>query len=225
MIALIVVVLIAAAAAAFLLLADNKDSKDGTASDEVPVSSGTPEFDFEVRKIEAVTTETGDKPDKTTDQQIADAVSAELSTFYKAAYLDPDNWSQGRYDSAFEFFDEDALPDAKAQADSLTLGDGSSYEEVVPKPSTTSVTILLGPDGKPLTVNARVTFGVLTTDDTGAQTTVASMGQYFLKPQGKHWTIYAWKIEQTTQQGDQVVGKPSPEPKAKKESPSPEVSP
>lgn len=226
MVALIVVVLIAAAAAAYLLLTRDKDSGAGTNTGpgDVEISRETPEFDFEVRKVEAVVTEAGDKPNKSADQQVADSVAANLATFYQAAYLDPTNWSQGKYDSAFAFIDKEALPDAKKQADSLTLGDGSSYKEVSPKPGTTSIKILLSPEGKPLTVNAQVTFGVLTTDDAGAQTTVASMGQYFLKPEGKNWKIYAWKIEQTTQEGDQVVGSPSPEPK-KKKSPEPEASP
>lgn len=220
------VVLIAAAAAAFLFLTRDKGSSgSGGGSGEVEISSETPEFAFEVRKVEAVTTEAGDKADRAADQEIAQSVAAELATFYQAAYLDPNNWSSSTYDSAFEFFDKEALPDARQQADTLTLGDGSSYKEVTPKPGTTSVKILLGADGKPLTVNAQVTFGVLTVDDSGAKTTVASMGQYFLRPEGKHWTIYAWKIDKSTQQGDQIVGSPSPEPKKKKESPEPEVSP
>lgn len=225
MIALIVVVLVAAAAAAYLLLTRDPGS-DGTNTGpgDVEISRETPEFDFEVRKVEAVVTEAGDKPSKSAGQQVADSVAADLAIFYKAAYLDPNNWSTGKYDSAFAFIDKEALPDAKKQADTLTLGDGSSYDEVTPKPGTTSIKILLSPEGKPLTVNAQVTFGVLTTDETGAQTTVASMGQYFLKPEGKNWKIYAWKIDQTTREGDQIVGSPSPEPK-KKKSPEPEVSP
>ena len=222
-IALVVGVLVVVAAVAYVLL---KGGGTGTTAGENRangISRETPDFSFEVRKVIVVPTVPGDKTAKTDSDAIAQAVSENLASFYKTAYLDPNNWSTGKYDASWAFFDKTAVPDAKASADSLTLGDGSAYETVMPKPSTTTIKILMGAEGKPDTAAAQVTFGVLATDKSGAQTTVASMGQYFLRPDGKDWTIYAFRIEKSSEAGDQVVGSPSPAPKKPK--PSPESSP
>ena len=213
--------LVVVAAAAYVVL-----KSGGTTAGENKdhgISRETPDFSFEVRKVIVVPTVPGDKTAKTDSDAIAQAVSENLASFYKTAYLDPNNWSTGKYETSWAFFEKAALAAAKANADSLTLGDGSAYETVTPKPSTTTVKILMGPEGKPDTAAAQVTFGVLATDKSGAETTIASMGQYFLKPAGKDWSIYAFKIEQSSEAGDHLVGSPAPSPK--KTEPSPEASP
>jgi len=182
----------------------------------------TPDFSFAVRQADVVPTVSGETIGEAEADAIARSVAKDLSSFYKSAYLDPNNWSTGKYGAAWDYFAETALTDAKAEAGSLTLGDGSDYETVLPKPSTTSITILTGPDGKPQTVAAQVTFGVLATESSGAQTTFASMGQYFLRHEGKDWVIFAFKIQKSSESGDQLVGSPSPPPKRR---PSPEASP
>ena len=214
--------LVVVGAVAFTLLKGGSSSDQGKGKEQ-GVSTETPDFSFEVRKVEVVPTVTGDKTSKEQAAVVAQPAVDELTTFYKTAYLDPNNWSTGNYDSAWAFFDKTAAAAAKSDADSLTLGDGSGYETVIPKPSTTTVKILMGAGGRPQTVAAQVTFGVLATDSSGAQTTVASMGQYFLKPVGKDWVITAFRIEKSSQAGDQIVGSPAPPTKEPK--PSPESSP
>lgn len=222
-IAIIVVLLIAAAGGAFFLLKGGKTTSKGDGGGDAELSDETPSFDFEVRKVVVVPTVAGDKTSKEQGQAIAKQVSDTLSTFYKATYLDPTHWRDDNYSAAWSFFDKSAVADAKADAASLTLGDGSSYEKVEPKPGTTTVKILMGENGKPLTANAQVTFGVLASTGSGESQTIASMGQYFLKPIGKDWLIFGYKIEQSSEQGDVLVGSPPPSPKKTK--PSPKASP
>lgn len=222
-IALIVGALVVVAAVAFVLLKGGSGGTSAGGAKDHGISTQTPNFSFDVRKVVVVPTVSGDKTSKTASDAIAQSVSNDLANFYKTAYLDPNNWSTGKYDSAWQFFDKTALADAKGDAASLTLGNGSAYQSVMPKPSTTTIKILMGAGGKPDTAAAQVTFGVLATDKSGAKTTVASMGQYFLKPAGKDWAIYAFKIKQSSQAGDQVVG--SPTPAQKKPKPSPASSP
>lgn len=221
-IALVVGALVVAAAGALVVFKAAGGSDPGDGKDH-RISADTPDFSFEVRKAVVVPTVTGDRTTKEQANVVAQSVADELANFYKTAYLDPNNWSSGKYEAVWTYFDRAAVADAKSHAESLTLGDGSGYDSVAPKPGTTTVKILMGSDGKPQTVAAQVTFGVLATDGSGAQTTFASMGQYFLKPVGKEWTIFAFKIQKSSQAGDQIVGSPSPP--TKKTKPSPESSP
>ena len=214
--------LVVAAAGAYALLKAGSDNVSETGGDH-GMSTETPDFSFEVRQVVLVPTVLGDKTSKAQSDTISQSVADELAAFYKTAYLDPNNWSAGNYDPAWKFFDKTVVADAKTDADSLTLGDGGGYETVTPKPGTTSVKILMGAAGKPETVAAQVTFGVLATDSAGAQTTIASMGEYFLKPVGKEWVIFGFKIEKSSQAGDQIVG--SPPPPTEQPKPSPTSSP
>lgn len=202
---------------AYFLLSGGKDEADGGGGAAPEVSTETPEFAFEIRKVESIPTVPGAKPDKAGAQPVAEAATEAMNAYYRAAFLDPNNWREDDYASAWSAFDKAALADAKDQADVITLGgDYTDAESVMPKPSTNSVKILLGSNGKPDTVVVQVTFGALVTDPSGEQTTVSNLGQYFLRPEGgKDWKIYAFRIDRKDEPGDQVVGSPSPEPKKK----------
>ena len=227
MILVLAVLLIAGGIGAFALLGGGSDSGgDGDGGDGGPeVSNETPEFAFDMRFVTVVPSSSDDaKPDQEAAQPVAENITEAMNAYYRSAFLDPNNWREANYDSAWSaFLDKEAVTGAKEQADVITLGDAyTGAESVMPKPSTDSVKILLSPTGKPAEAVAQVTFGALVTDASGELTTVSNLGQFFLKPVGaKEWKIYAFRIDRQDQPGDQIVGSPSPEPKKDKKSPSP----
>lgn len=220
--------LIVGGAAAYFFLGGSDSDDDATPSDNKPeVSTETPEFAFDMRQFDVISSSTDVKADHEANQPAAEDVTEVMNAYYRAAFLDPNNWREGTYDSAWAAFEKAAVADAKAQADVITLGDGyTDAESVMPKPSTDSVKILLNPGGKPETAVAQVTFGALVTKPGGEQVTVSNLGQFFLRPvEGKDWKIYAFRVDRQDQPGDQVVGSPSPAPKKDKESPAAEETP
>jgi len=219
-------VLAAGAAAGYFLVKGGKGGHEQAAGDGRGVSNETPDFAFEVLKSNVIPTADGTHVSREQGRETAASVAATLDDFYKSAFLDPANWREGTYDSTWAFFDKQALTDAKADADTLTLGaGGADYASVMPKPSTTTVKILVDEKGKARTAAAQVTFGALVTDGSGNLTTVASMGQYFLNPDGNGWTIYAFRVQRSDQEGDHDVGSPPPSPKKPKETPSSGATP
>lgn len=226
---ILAVLLIAGGIGAFVLLSNGgSDSGDGGGGGGPEISTETPDFAFDMRHFDVVASSTETKIDHDAMQSAADNVTASLDTYYRSAFLDPSNWREGTYDSAWSAYEKEAVADAKAQADVVTLGDQyTDSESVMPKPSTDSVTILLGPSGKPETAVAQVTFGALVKGPAGP-ITVSTLGHFFLHPEGgKDWKIYAFRLDRGDEPGDHVVGSPSPEPKPKKDkaTPSAEESP
>ena len=215
---MLVVIAIGASACS---LFKSKGGDSGSPGAERSVSAETPEFSFKMNNVYAVPTVAGAKISHAKAQEMAAGVSETMANYFKAAYLDPNNWKNDNYAAAWAFFDKAAVADAKANAASLTLGDGSAYDTVTPKPSTSSVKVLIGDGGKPLTADAQVTFGALATDGSGTETTIANLGHFFLKPSGKDWVIVAYTVKPYTQAGDHYVGSPTPAPKHTKPSPSP----
>ena len=50
------------------------------------------------------------------------------------AFLDPDNWLEGSYDSVWELFESGARREAQSQVETLTAGAGAgdAFEQILP---------------------------------------------------------------------------------------------
>jgi hypothetical protein len=80
------------------------------------------------------------------------------------------------------------------------------------------VRILIDPSGHPSTAVADVTFAARGTKTNGALAVIRSVGQYFLRPSPRGWSIYAYEV--TRDDGPPPAPSPSPS-----SSPSAEASP
>ncbi len=179
------------------------------------VSEETPEFDFTLDKVTDTPTQPGAALTvKATaeDQKVADHLAKQLSLFYKAAFLDPANWKDGTYESAFELFDQHAMPDAKANVEVLTAGKdaGSTYSDIQPGFSHFNVRVLTGEKGKILSASALVEFRALGTLAAGGQRTFISKGTYFLNNVEGEWFINGFDIDREDAEGDSSQGETAP---------------
>jgi len=79
--------------------------------------------------------------------------------FNTEAFLDPANWQDGAYGTAFDGFSEQARAEAEADIDVLTAGTGAGeLSAITPMPSTVKTKVLLSPDGVPTSVVGIVKF-------------------------------------------------------------------
>ena len=124
-----------------------------------------------------------------------------LSELYRNAFLDPATWEGGPFDAALDAFDTDAYGDATADLELLTLGSGAGYERVEPGDGTLSVTVLLGPDGQPVTAEATVSFSATAFAPTGATTSIVSDGSFFLRATPEGCKIYGYDVDRADEPG------------------------
>ncbi|MEX0991237.1 MAG: hypothetical protein WD004_03080 [Actinomycetota bacterium] len=179
------------------------------------VSEETPEFDFTVDKVTDTPTQPGAALTvKATaeDQKVADHLAKQLSLFYKSAFLDPANWKDGTYESAFELFDQGATPDAKANVEVLTAGKsaGTTYSDIQPGFSHFNVRVLTGEKGRILTASALVEFRALATLTAGGDRTLISKGTYFLNNVEGGWFINGFDIDREDADGNASEGETAP---------------
>ena len=102
------VVVVAAVVLGFVLLGG---------ADGIPLIGGspnppTPEFAFKMTKVTPVATRSESKHQdlETKAKEAADQVDDQMNALYIGAFLDPDNWLDGSYDSVWELFDEGRAP-------------------------------------------------------------------------------------------------------------------
>lgn len=201
------VALVAGGAAAFFALRGAEEGPSPTPTSPVPTavisntpSVETPEFAFRLRDTEAVITSAeaaGDAGEET--QQAAEEVTLTLTRLYSLAFLDPENWRAGSYQTMLDFFADGAARDAAAQdEESLTLGEdaGVRFEEVLPSGGKLDVEVLLDTQGQAFTAVAHVQFTAKAEGSDGTTTVVGSRGQYFMRLGSEGtWTIYAYKVK------------------------------
>jgi hypothetical protein len=116
---LVPVVLVAAGSIAIFALKSGSIPGIGDGPD-----NSTPAFDFRPGKTIAISTS---ENVTTKDLQAAAAQTATEATpviddLFTQAFLNPENWRNGSYDSALEGFDDAARSSAEKQIETLTLG-------------------------------------------------------------------------------------------------------
>ncbi|MBI3648971.1 MAG: hypothetical protein HY240_09520 [Actinobacteria bacterium] len=158
----------------------------------------TPSFDFVSRKTSAIATvATGSESAlKRPAQQASKQTTAVLDTLYTEGFLNPDNWTSGSYDSAFEVFDPAAAEQARAEADTLTAGAGAgaTYDDIQPGRGAVVTNVLMDAKGQPSYVAAKVSFVALGTNKDGTTTVFVSKGQFFLQMVNGQWKVVAFEV-------------------------------
>jgi len=208
-VAIIVVIAVGGAGIIFLLRPGDK----GGPGAPPEASAETPEFDFEVDRLTTIPTagkfSVGEKP-TAEDEKTAAKIAETMSLFYKAAFLDPANWKEGKYDSFYEFFESKTAGAARDNADILTAGSdaGGTYEDIQPEVSHLNVKLLTDDNGKTRTAVAIVEFRAIATEKSGGDTPLVSIGQFFLNPVGDGWAVYAFEVDRAD--GGKAVASPGP---------------
>jgi hypothetical protein len=171
----------------------------------------TPEFDFKMGKTVAISTnEKFTPPDL---QSKADDVAQEalptIDALFSGAYLDPNNWKDGSYDSALDQFEDVARPTAERELATLTLGPdaGQTYASVSPGKSKVWFRVLFDGSGNPSEAVAQVRFHALGKQKDGTYMDVTAHGEFFLR--GDEWKIYAFTIGRSDHETTPPAG-PSP---------------
>ena len=118
-----------------------------------------------------------------------------LTDLYVNGFVDPNSWRRGRFGELWSLFTKEALPQARAEVETLTIGSDANdlYEAVHPKGGVLKVRVLLDRGGHPSTAVASVDF--FARGNTGERfVSISSAGQYFLRPQHNEWSIYAYEL-------------------------------
>jgi hypothetical protein len=197
--ALIALGLVLALAVAASACTKKSDSGNANGSTSQP-SAETPAFDFSVGRVLGISaTPTQEKGITPKSKPTAADVATFMTALYKAQFLDPANWQNGDYSSAWAMYDGQALSDAKKNVDVLTLGTdaGSKYDTVTPSPAKQNlpVKVLLDAKNKPMQAVATVTFTAKAKGSDGT-TTITSQGQYLLAASGGGWKVYGFSVTQ-----------------------------
>ena len=157
----------------------------------------TPALHFRVTKAQPiVVTDKDPKQFDSSAAQVAAQVTQTMTALYTEAFLDPSNWRDGSYDNVWPLFDEGARASAQQDGTTLTLGAsaGDTYDEIGRPRGKIRVKVLLDREEKPSMAVAIVTFTALGTRKDGTYTEIVSNGQFFLKPGGTGWTVYAFQV-------------------------------
>jgi hypothetical protein len=127
----------------------------------------------------------------------AQLVSATLDRLYDTGFLDPASWQHGTYGDAWRLFTSDALPTARADESTLTLGAhaGGRYQVVYPHAGHLAVRVLMDRYGHPSTAVAIVSFAARAMELNGQKAVIRSGGQYFLRPGPRGWAIYGYQVK------------------------------
>jgi hypothetical protein len=163
--------------------------------------NSTPPFDFRAGKTIAIST-SENVPAK--DLQTAAAKTALQATpvidaLFTQAFLNPENWRNGSYDSAFDGFDDAARTSAEKQIQAVTLGThaGGTYDTVSPGKSKLWFRVLFDAESKPRTAVAVVRFHALGKRRDGTYTDITAHAQFFMHDTGDGWKIFSFKLGRT----------------------------
>jgi hypothetical protein len=206
------IVLLVAAAVLFAVM------RGGGSGGAIPFLGGgaepVPAFDFKVTKAAVVTTSENTDPSslQASAEKVSKAVVPVMDQLYTDAFLDPNNWKDGSYDSAWEVFEGGAVDSAQQQAATLTLGEnaGDVFSSVQPDKGKVKVRVLFNAEGKPASAVAVVQFSALGANKDGTYTEIVSKGQYFLRDTGDGWKVYSFSVRRA----DQEARAPKPAPSA-----------
>lgn len=157
-----------------------------------------PPFHFRVGKAIGVSTneQTSAKNLRSAAETAGKDVVDVIDGFYTEAFLDPSNWRDGSYDSAFHDFEDAATSSAEGQLDAVTLGKtaGDRFASVSPDTSKLSFRVLFDPNGKAKTVVAIADFQALAKGKDGTYTEIVSKGEFFLHDTGDGWKVFSFSV-------------------------------
>jgi hypothetical protein len=206
------VAIVVAIVVAILFVGGNKVISVISGGDEAPP------FDFKLGKAIGIPTKEGVRAPslQAKADETARAALPTIDAFFTEAFLDPGNWKDGSYDSAFDGFDDEARHRAEAELGTLTLGSdaGKTYTTVTPGKGKVWFRVLFDPSGDPADVDAIVRFHALGKGKDGTYTDITAHGQFFLHDIGDGWKVYAFTLgrsdHETAPPAGPSAGTPSP---------------
>ena len=175
----------------------------GDAGGIIPIIGGspkppTPEFAFDVTKVTPVATHNDVKHAEL--QAGAETASGEVTTqmdaLYMGAFLDPDNWLEGSYDSVWELFESDASTEAQTQIETLTagVGAGDAFEQILPEKGTLKTKVLFDQEEQAFSVVAITRFEAVGTGKDGDDVRMTSRGQFVFQQVDGEWRVVSFKV-------------------------------
>jgi hypothetical protein len=201
-----VIVALAAIGGVLILITGGSDSPLNPLPHSSPTP--TPEFAFKVSKTVVFPTALAPQPGASStatpspkkDQAAAKPAVAQtqriLHDLYSNAFLVPDNWSGGNYDSAFTAFSSQASKEATSNVEVLTAGTsaGDTFDTITPAKATLKAKVLLDARGLPYSVVGIVTFTADGAKKDGGTHVFVSKGQYTFQKTGGGWTITSFSV-------------------------------
>jgi len=126
----------------------------------------------------------------------ADDVTVQMDALYIGAFLDPDNWLDGSYDSVWELFESDASTEAQAQVETLTagVGAGDAFEQILPDEGTLKTKVLFDQDEQAFSVVAITRFEAVGTGKDGSDVRMTSRGQFVFQQVDGEWRVVSFKV-------------------------------
>ncbi len=169
----------------------------------IPILGGspkppTPEFAFDVTKVTPVATRDEVKhAELQADAEVAaDEVTVQMDALYMGAFLDPDNWLDGSYDSVWELFESGASIEAQSQIETLTagVGAGDAFEQILPDEGTLKTKVLFDQKEQAFSVVAITRFEAVGTGKDGDDVRMTSRGQYVFQQVDGAWRVVSFKV-------------------------------
>ncbi len=151
---------------------------------------------FQLRATSAEATVTKAKEDKKQIKVAAKDIRDTLANMYTLAFIDPDHWKSGDYETVYGFFAQGKPAEsAKRDTATLTLGPnaGDMFDEVKPKYGGLVVKVLTDKGGEPFTAAATADFSADGTKKDGSNMLIKSHATYYLQRGEGGWIIVAYK--------------------------------
>ena len=183
-------------------------------TDGIPIIGGspnppTPEFAFKMTKVTPVATrsETKHQDLEAKAKEAAGQVDDQMNALYIGAFLDPDNWLDGSYDSVWGLFDEGASTEAQSQVETLTAGTGAgdAFEQILPEAGVLKTKVLFDLKDQAYSVVAVTRFEAVGSGKDGQDVRMTSRGQFVFQQVDGEWRVVSFKVLR-----DNEVQAPSP---------------
>lgn len=173
----------------------------------------TPEFSFTVAKATGTSAAEDVKDPDLVDEAtaVANQVAPIFDTLFTEAFLNPENLLSETYDSVWTAFGTDAVADAQAAVETLTLGGfGPRFTDVQPEKGTLRARVLFDADGRATLVVVTIAFDATARPGAQGPATIASRGQYLLEGGPGAWRIVAFRADRSDENMPSLTPSGSP---------------
>ena len=189
----------------------------GLAPSPSPILPPRPPFVFRIDEVEPVKTE---KPNRPAATDAAIDMAGRLSSFYDAAFLDPQTWRQGLADTAWHMFGDSVVEQAMKDAGSLSLADrGADITTLAVEDTSLTFTVLLDPGGQPDTAVAEVSFSASGTRADGRAIEVTNTATFLFDQVAGSWVVVGYPNARTVVSAVEPSAGPSTSPSATETAP------
>jgi len=180
-----------------------------------PTSSGVEPFIFSVSSVTPIAELPGEATSLSDPAgTAADLVSATLSDFYEAAFLDPRNWRSASYEPAWTAFAPQAVEAGRLSVDTLTAGSDAAgrFVDIRSVSGHLAVEVLIDADNQATLAVATVHFTAEARASDGSVTRLGSVGRFTLAPSDSGWKIISFRVDRTETPDKTLGSSPSTAP-------------